>query len=122
DEHQREVAEQLAEVDGGLVTRRQPKAFPAVVIALDDEGPPEAEQTRQDQSQPEQSRQGDADPVAIGTERELEDEEQEQREEEQRVQTLLRAALGEQVLPEDGQRAAGVRHHAVASWPSVRLS
>ena len=58
----------------------------------------------------------------IGTERELEDEEQQEREEQQRIQAFLGTALGEQILPEDGQRTARVRHHALASWASVRLS
>src|SRR5262249_13947688 len=92
-QHQRQVAGQLAEIDGGLVTGGQQKASPAVVLALDEKRPPERQQRAQHEAEPQHARQHGRQPLAIAAERELEDEQQEQREEDERVQRLLRAAL-----------------------------
>ena len=110
DEHERQVAGELAEIDGGLVSRCQQQPFPAVVLALDEERSPEREQRAEDEAEPQHARQDCREPLAVAAERELEHEQQEQREEDEGVERLLRAPLDGKILPRHGQRAPRVAH------------
>src|SRR5437899_5355178 len=94
------IASWLGDIDSRLVSSRQQEPLPAVILALEDERPSEPEEPAQDESEPEETREGSGQALAVGAERELEDEQEEQPEEEERVERLLRPALDEQVLPD----------------------
>ena len=66
DQHQEQVAGELADVDRRLVARRQEEALPAVVLALDDERSAEPEETAQDEPEPEQAGEGAGQALAVG--------------------------------------------------------
>src|SRR5215813_2958818 len=117
-QHQQQVAGELAEVDGRLVPGRQEQSFPAVVITLGEERAPQTHQPAQDEAQPQQSRQRVGHALAIAAERELEDEEQQEREEEERVERLRGAPLRGRILPEDDPGPTGVDHASSSAWAS----
>src|SRR5262249_43282 len=115
-----EVADELAQIDGGLVTRCEQQSFPTVVLALDEERPPERQQRAQHEAEPQHTRQHGGQSLAVAAERELKDEEQEQREEDERVQRLLRAALDREILPRAGQRPLCPAHSVSSVWAAWR--
>src|SRR5438034_198923 len=120
EQHQQQVARELAEVDGRLVAGREEQALPAVVVALGEKRASQAHEPAQDEAEPEEPRQGVGQALAITAQRELEDEEQEEREEKERVERFLGAPLGQRVLPEHDPRAACVAHASSSAWASYR--
>src|SRR3989441_333931 len=119
EQHQNQISGDLAEVDRRLVAGDEQQALPAVVLALGQERPAEPDEPAQDEPEPEETRQGRRETLAVGPERELEQEEEQQGEEEERVQRLLGASLAEEILPQHDPGAARVGHppfSACSTW------
>ena len=113
---EQDVADELADVDGALVARREQQRFPAVVVALEHEAPAEPQERRQQDAEPQEPGHDRDEAFTVGAERELEHEEEQHREEQDGVDGLLRAPLDEDVFPDDGAAPSREAHDASSVW------
>src|SRR5262249_51280215 len=66
DQHQQQVAGELADVNRRLVAGRQDEPLPAVVLALGDERATQAQEPAQDEAEPQEARERPGEAFAVG--------------------------------------------------------
>src|SRR5262249_14012351 len=104
------------------VTGGEDEPFPAVVLALHEEGAAEGEEAGEEEAEPQEARQRRLHPRALRPQGELEYEEEEDREEDQRVEALLASPLAQHVLPHHDPRPTHVASHDAIPGPRARSS